>query len=665
MVRIDALQRRHQNPHSHLKISSKSLHAKIVVPSASNSIRSGNDFYTACNEKWLKETRLPPYLNTYSVSEELDEYLEPFLYEIAQGASRKIVSRGEEAQAEAAIGKLILSATSPEKQRNSVEFLKNTLRSLGCMRDHADLGKSVGSMIRRGINTFINIKVDITFDAGKRKFFLMIEPGSLGIPNPHDLGNSKIRKHYRSFLEFISKEFDLGIDLSEAEALEVVLAPHLQKYKDELKINFFGIADLKRKFSAVPWDEILHGMGVSEQVKRVAVISTQWLSIVNSLFQKLTLQNWMTFLGMYIAVHGAKYLPEPFDRRYFHIFKHELEGQAEILPKAGLTMEVLKNKMSKYMSYFFVKRYIDPKEKIHAMNFVDTIFVAAVNTLSKNEWIESSTRKHLIKKMAAMNRAIYYPEQRGIPTGIPELTTEIFLENIYRLNATAMDEMLVRLHKEEYKGMDWIEPVYKVNAYYYQDINEIVVPAANFLWPFYDSARLGWSYGGLGCIIGHELIHAFDEEGKDINEHGEVKSMWTKGDLSKYKKKLDGIIKLFNKVKIGTVHLNGALTASENFADLGGTAIALAALEEALAEKKVSAFERLTEIRDFFTSYAVSWRTKSREKRELQDVYLDKHAPPKSRVNLVVSQFDAWYEAFQVVPGDELYIRPEERIRIF
>jgi len=125
------------------------------------------------------------------------------------------------------------------------------------------------------------------------------------------------------------------------------------------------------------------------------------------------------------------------------------------------------------------------------------------------------------------------------------------------------------------------------------------------------------------------------------------------------------VIHLFNKVKVGAVHVNGALTVSENLADIGGMAIALDALERALVAKKVSVVKRFAELRDFFRAYAVSWRTKTREKKEVQDVYMDKHAPPRDRVNLVVSQFDAWYEAFQVVPGDELYIRPEERIRIF
>jgi putative endopeptidase len=663
MVRIDPLQRlsQHQNRRSHLKILYKSQRAKVTVLAPSDTIQPGNDFYTACNEKWLKETVLPPYLNTYSVSEELEEYLDPFLYEIAHDATKV---RGDP------MGTVMLSAISPN-QKNNIDFLKGALLSLHNMQDTNQVGQQLGSMIRSGIKTFINIGVDVAFYAGKRRFFLIIEPGKLGLPDPQyyfkGLGTSTTLKNYRGFLEFITEKLNIGINLAEAEGLEVVLAPHLQKYKDAFEINFIGIADLKRKMSAVPWDEILKGMGLKEAVDAglVGIISPQWLDIVNSLFQRLTVKGWAIFLGMYIAVHGARYLPAPFNQRYFETFQRGLEGQIEMIPRANLSLNILKDKMSKYMSYLFVKRFVDPKGKRLAKEFVDTIFAAAIKRLSQNEWMETSTRKHLIKKMRSMNRGIFYPEQMAAPKAIPDLKTDTFLQNIYLLNAAETDQMFQRLHKKVYIGNEWIEPVYDINAYYYQDINEIVVPVANFFWPFYDSERVGWSYGGIGCIIGHELIHAFDEEGKDIDAYGELKSMWTKGDLGKYKRLLGRIIRLFNTVKIGDIHLNGALTASENLADLGGMAMALDALEEALKKKKVGPFERLAELRDFFISYAVSWRTKSREKRELQDVYLDKHAPPKSRVNLIVSQFDAWYEAFQVVPGDKLYIRPEERIRIF
>jgi putative endopeptidase len=209
----------------------------------------------------------------------------------------------------------------------------------------------------------------------------------------------------------------------------------------------------------------------------------------------------------------------------------------------------------------------------------------------------------------------------------------------------------------------WEEGVYTVNAFYYHDTNEILIPAGSFFWPFFSDTMLGWSYGGLGAIIGHEMTHAFDEQGCEYNERGAELPWWSASDREHYKEKTQALVNLYGEQKILGHSVNGHKTLDENLADLGGLAIALDALKRELVS--VTEEERKKQLRDFFVSYAVSWRTKEHNQRRLQRLVMDAHAPIELRVNLVVAQFEEWYQVFGIQTGDYLYIPPEERIRIF
>jgi predicted metalloendopeptidase len=185
-------------------------------------------------------------------------------------------------------------------------------------------------------------------------------------------------------------------------------------------------------------------------------------------------------------------------------------------------------------------------------------------------------------------------------------------------------------------------------------------------WPFYSqSAPLGWNYGGLGCILGHEITHAFDRDGKEYDPDGFPKKWWTQGDNRAYNKRTKDLIRLFSNEKILEHSVSGSLTLSENIADLGGMAISLDALRRELEKRNVSDDERKKAYQQFFLSYAVSWRVKEKPEKVLQSLFLDYHAPPSLRVNLVVNQFDEWYEAFGIQETDPMFLPPETRIRIF
>lgn len=634
----------------------------------------GKDFYRACNETWLRQTHLPPYVASYGVSEEVEDYLEGFLYEIARRAARRAAggtpATSPEDVAEDAIGRLVMSAMRPEKQAANIEHLKRSLRNLGCLRNTADVATTLGMMIRFGIPTVLNVSVEVVFDQGKRRHMLLLGPGSLGLPDARyylqreaSFQNPGILRDYRELLGWIGKTLDIGYTLVDGIATEMTLAEPLAKFADETEVRILPFSELRAKFSAIPWDSLFTALGLPTPRGRIGIVGLGWISVVNSMLEGLPIDQWRLLFGIHTAVHGIAYLPAPYDQRHFEVFGRRLQGQTQKRPQHVLTMNVLTSLMGDCMSYWFVRRYLDADEKRRAVEFVDMILRAAEARIRKTPWMEEASRRATAAKLAAVAKSVFYPDRLKAPATPPPLQTDLFLANLYLLAAADMDTQLRRLEDQPAVDSVWDEPVFTVNAYYYQETNRIVLPAGNFIWPFYDSRRLGWNYGGLGAIIGHELTHAFDEEGRTIDAKGEQRALWSARDERQYTARLEQLIRLFNQAKVGTGYVNGLRTASENLADLGGLAIALEALEARL--RGAAAADRLRELREFFWSYAVSWRTKIRDTKAMQNLYMDRHAPPQFRVNYVVSQFDQWYEAFGVQTGDDLYVPPEERIRIF
>ena len=213
----------------------------------------------------------------------------------------------------------------------------------------------------------------------------------------------------------------------------------------------------------------------------------------------------------------------------------------------------------------------------------------------------------------------------------------------------------------------WDDPVFAVNAYYYNQGNRLILPSGIVNWPFYCSSikAIAWNYGALGAVIGHEITHAFDVDGMIYDSEGKIHQWWTQNDYKEYIKKTKAIINLFNKGIHFNHKVNGKLTLSENISDLGGIAISLDALKKSQIERKLNNDDIINELKIFFISYAVSWRIKERRKKAIQSLFIDRHAPSHLRVNYIVNNFDEWYLAFNIQPKNKLYIPPEERIIIF
>jgi putative endopeptidase len=563
------------------------------------------------------------------------------------------------------IGRFMLSSLRVEKQQNSVAFLRKIIRPIVCLRGPEDVMERIGSMNRQGISTFMN--VTIFQKKNPSEYTLMVGCGTLGLPDDTYYsgtapGKTQTLLAYVKLCEEVGKRLSID-DLRTAVQTEASLSGIIKRYKDDSFEDIEG-KNLEKVFSGIAWDTLFTSYGVNNwKTKTVRIYNMKVIKQIENCLKTWPLDSWSNLFTLHTILYALPVLPPPYDDIHFQFFGKRLRGQVEKLPQDQLTLNLVRTLLRIPLSYLYVEDYIDASTKKDAMNFADTIHKHALDRLTKVEWLEESTKKLAVRKLRTMTFSISNPDEfPGIK--IPDLITDNFLLNMFLLSEMNTDTMISRMSSVADPN-NWDEAPYTVNAYYFNERNQFILPAGSIQWPFYRRSKenIGWNYGGLGAVIGHEITHAFDMDGKEYNEKGEKDSWWTKKDNAEYMKRTDALVHLFNSGKILGHPVDGALTLSENIADLGGLAIALDALRQELGGE--SEEEKKKQLRDFFTAYAVSWRVKERSKKAIQSLFLDVHAPAELRVNFIVNQFDEWYELFDVVTGDDLYIPPEERVRIF
>ncbi len=627
------------------------------------------DFYTCVNTQWLRHVHMPPYLAAFGISEEVEKRIEAQLFSIAYSCMNAYHQKQTTNTEETMMGAVVHSVLHVASQQNSVASLQEMLDAIQCLKTKEDIARSIGQMCRSKISTLLGLEGKY-FDKHRKEFSLFLARGSIGLPDKlyyedESPGRWKTLHYYTEFLEKLGRAFHIP-DLVSVIETEKKLAPYilLKRVKEE-ESKLYG-HQLQSLYTHIPWAMIFEGYGVSGWSRRVfAVESREWLSILNTLFQNESIEFWKLLLKWETLHHFVAYLPPPFDDYHFEFFRKRLRGQAQKLPQKYLMLDILGEWLNPFLSKEYSKRFISSEFKKKAEAFAKEIHQATLHRIHTVDWLQPHTRSLAIEKVKQMRLSIACPDSK-VSLPLPKVVADNLVKNLLSLGEWSTDQILSKLGQLRSAEKGWEDPVFAVNAYFYAENNELILPYGSLFDPFYSETRpLGWNYGGVGAILGHEITHAFDEDGKEYDPYGYKKHWWSSQDTKKYQTIIKKIISLFNKQKVLGHSVDGVSTASENIADLGGLGIALDALNKRLDQEHVSLEERKKAYQNFFISYAMSWRVKERPQKQLQALLVDRHAPAHLRVNLVVNQFQEWYDAFNIQKGDPLYIAPEDRIRIF
>ena len=653
------------------------LYRMIPLLPEQPSVNPGSDFYTFVNGNWLRSVQIPGHMTSYGVSDEIEYVLQSYLYKSIE--SEKGIANPIRIVAD--------SALHPSSQKKNVSDLKVVMQQFNCINSPEKMASTLGSMARHKILTLLDVYIAPKDGGSKfdhKDYCIHLSIGKLGLPDSiyyRDPQNVHILRSYVNYIKRSVALLDLQKDISSAVPLEARLSveiDHAEEKMDSKTPSFFHFQELEKEFPQIPWAFFCAGYGIPEEgIKGLSfqVESVDWLKRVAKEFTGLS-----DLLALHTLLHALPFLPPPFDELHFDVFGRQLLGQKSKIPQKILVTNIIKERLPFQLGRIFMKSFFKDHKafKSEIVGFVKTIQKAAEDAVSLTEWMESGTRKKASEKVAQMELSVGFSDvvmrgefgTQGQPA-LSSLEPDHLLKNVYLLDAALTDFDIQKCFKDSPKGL-WADPPYVVNAYYYHETNEIVLPAANFLWPFYRLPAedwIGWNYGGVGNVIAHEIIHAFDGEGRFFDERGRVNSWWSAADEKHYSRETKKLVELFGRKRVAGKKISGQTTLDENLADLGGVSISLNALKKELRRKQqhntLSEDDCIRHLRDFFISYAVSWRTKESKARRIERVATDQHAPFELRVNLIVSQFQEWYDVFQIKASHPLYVAPRDRIKIF
>jgi len=652
----------------------KKYKQNIIIPEINPEIHPGDNFYKYVNDTWLNTTKIPDYESSFSVNEEIEEIIQKDLFSLIEECEI-LAKKGNKVHSFDAIlkdtiGRFALSSNRIAVQKNSIESLKKGLLNLHCIRSIDDIGEILGFLCRNKIPTIIGsfLQLERT-EHNTSVYTLFLTTGNLGLPdisyyNATAPGKLRTLIAYLQLIKSICKLLDID-DISETVTFESYFSAHIEGLSNDESFLIKG-KELIKTFKGFPWETFFTTYGISSWKDKIFRIqSKKYLHVLENTFLTTPLEHFKSLFMLHLILHALPILPPPYDDLHFKFYQNRLRGQKKKVAQHYLTLFLSQTYLSKPLSILYKKMYLKDLLKIHATKFIEKIRSSALKQIETNSWMEDSTKYLAKEKIKNMVLSIGWPE--SYPKFVlPLLQTDNLLENVYLLSTSSTDEDISLLNKTSIPGKTWNEPSYIVNAFYYNEINEFIVPAGSLLYPFFggdNECSIGWNYGGLGCVIGHEMIHAFDDDGKDYDQHGLYNPWWKPRDNRRFHVISKKLVEIYNNSKVYGINVNGSLTLNENLADLGGFSIALEALKHEIADK--SEKERKYELQQFFISYAVSWRTREDKKKILQGLIIDRHSPAELRVNLIVSQIDEWYDIFDVKVANNLFVAPEDRAKIY
>lgn len=451
--------------------------------------------------------------------------------------------------------------------------------------------------------------------------------------------------------------FELEKKLAAAQMSRVEMRDAYKTY------NKLQLEDLGKTTPGLNWRAIFAELHVKGE-DSVIVNNPAFFKEAAVLLNTIPLQDWKTYLQWQVLKSSANSLSSAFVDASFE-FNKILSGQKIQTPRWQRMSSLTDGSVGELLGQLYVKEYFKPEAKQRMAELVANLRKAFSQRINSLDWMGAETKQKAQAKLAAFNPKIGYPDQWKNYDGL-NIKRDLFFENVKNVNQWNYDYMISQLGKPVDRTRWGMTPP-TVNAYYSATLNEIVFPAGILQFPFFDpNADDAINYGGIGAVIGHEMSHGFDDNGSKYDADGTLRNWWTEEDRKRFDEKTKELVTQFDNYTVqDSIHVNGKLTLGENIGDLGGLNVAYEAFkmtEQGKGNKKIDGF---TPDQRFFLSWAQVWRGNILPEAEAQRIIVDSHSPGKYRTIGAPVNMDAWYKAFNVKPGDKLYKKPEDRIRIW
>jgi putative endopeptidase len=660
-------------------VATKTAHAEygsfgLDTAGMDRTVAPGDDFGRYTSGTYLKNLVIPADKSSYGMFTRLRDLSQERTRLIVEAAAaRRDALPGSEAQKVGDFYASFLDEAAIEAK--GLAPLKPQLDAISAIANQAELSRAFGLANRVEVGT----PLSINFDQDRKNpdaYTVYIGQGGLGLPDRDyylDAKNPKFAEVRGKYVTHIAAMLRLaGMANPETRAkaifaLETKLAEihwsKVEERQEEKLYNPIKRADLDKAYPGVDWTALLTAAGVQEQ-KELIITHPSAIAGTGKLLASEPLETWKDYLFFHALKRAAPLLPRAFVDENFAFNGTVLSGQPENQPRWKRSVDATSRALGEAVGKLYVAKYFPPEAKQQADLLVKNVIAAMDQRLAHLAWMDPKTKAEARAKLARFTPKIGYPSQWRDYSKL-EVRRGDALGNAMRAAAFDYQRELDKIGRP-IDRTEWGMTPMTVNAYANFSWNEIVFPAAILQPPFFDAhADPAVNYGGIGVVIGHEISHHFDDQGCKFDKEGKLADWWTPEDVKRFAALTDKVVKQYAAYEpLPGTHVNGELTLGENMADLAGANVAYDAYHKSLKGRSAKVLDGFTGDQRFFLGFAQIWRVKYRDAALLQGVMTDPHTPGFLRPN-VVRNLDAWYAAFDVKPGQKLYLAPEDRIKVW
>jgi putative endopeptidase len=642
------------------------------------SVRPQDNLFLHMNGNWLKHTPIPPDKSNFGSFSLLEDEAQLAIREICEECAAGEFDR---ATIQQQIGDFYTSYLDEDRvEKNGIDALRDELAAIDRVSSYDELVQHFGHLGTLGVDSPIGFYVDQDDMDSTRYLPVVIQAGTSLPDRDYYLEDGA---DYQAAREALVKYVDTLFELSKLPhdesvgksllALETEIA-RLQWTKTELRdahkrYNKRTLDELQKLAPSIPWKKYFDGGDIPE-IAELNVATPSFFEQLDTLLAKTSLESWKQYLRYQLISGFASGMPPAYVEAQFALYGKQLGGIPELKPRWKRAVDAISGGrgfgvLGDAVGQLYVERHFPHEAKARMDDLVANLMLAYKRSIQDLTWMTSTTKRRAEEKLARINTKIGHTEKwRDYSTLVVE--RDDLLGNLMRSAEVEHERMIAKLGKPVDRT-EWFMTPQTINAYYNAGQNEIVFPAAILQPPFFDvGADDAVNYGSIGAIIGHEISHAFDDQGSKYDADGNLKDWWTDTDRDAFHKQTARLVEQYNQyAPLAGKTVNGELTLGENIADLSGMSIAYKAYQLSLDGYRAPEIDGWTGDQRFFLGWAQSWQRKYRDAEMINRLLTDPHSPSMFRANGPCTNFDPFYPAFDVKPGDQLYRAPEERITIW
>lgn len=645
------------------------------------SVKPGDDFFRYVNGTWFDKTEIPADKTRWGSFDELRQNTDKDALAILKeaAANKNLDPKSDQAKA-VNVYKTYMDTISRNKL--GIKPLKPYLAKIDAIKSINDVNKLLIEMEPQGGLGFYGAGVGPDAKNSNRNV-VYIGLGSLGLPDRDyyvsDDKDSKEKRekyvlHVARMLQFLGiKPEEAKTQADKVLALEIDMArPRLDRVerRDRRKTyNPKSVADLQKLTPSVNWDDYLQGVGIGK-IDSVIVSQPRYMEALDGIFKANKIEDWKAYLRWTLLNKSTGVLTTDIETANWEFYSKTLTGALKQRPREERALQVVNGTVGEALGKLYVEKKFPAEAKAKAKDMIDNVFLAFENRINNLPWMTPETRKGAIAKLRKSTVKIGYPDKWKDYSKLEIVAKENggdYYTNMKNLSRWAYAENIADLKKPVDKTRWGMSPQ-TVNAYYNPSYNEIVFPAAILQPPFYDyKADEAVNYGGIGAVIGHEISHGFDDSGSRYNADGNLVNWWTDADLKQFTGLGEAFAAQYSALQpLPGVFVDGKFTLGENIGDLGGVNAAYDGLQLFLKKKgRPDNIDGFTPEQRFFISWATIWRSKMRDEAIKNQVKTDPHSPGMYRAYVPLQNVESFYQAFDIKEGDKLYVKPENRIKIW